>query len=65
MPREQFCVLYLDDGLKLRTAAAIYNIKPNALFYRVKKYKENVIPRIENFNKNLVTSKCKLPKPNA
>lgn len=35
--------------MKLRTAAAIYNIRPNTLFYRVKKYKENLRPKNEDY----------------
>lgn len=39
----------VNDGYKLRTAAAIYNIKPTTLFYRVKNYKEDVILRSDHF----------------
>lgn len=42
------CVV--NDGYKLRTAASIYNIKHTTLFYRIKKYKENAIPRNEQFS---------------
>ncbi|CAG9791330.1 unnamed protein product [Diatraea saccharalis] len=42
-----FCVI--NDGMKLRIAAAIYNIKPTTLFCRVKKYKENITPKNEKY----------------
>lgn len=41
--RAVLCVI--NDRMKLRTAAAIYNIKLTTLYYRVKKYKENVMPK--------------------
>lgn len=31
------------SDMKLRKAAAVYNVKPNILFYRIIKYKENKI----------------------
>ncbi|CAH1636479.1 unnamed protein product [Spodoptera littoralis] len=46
--RAVLCVI--NDRMKLRTAAAIYNIKPTTLYYRVKKYKENVMPKNINYS---------------
>ncbi|CAG9788914.1 unnamed protein product [Diatraea saccharalis] len=45
--RAVLCVI--NDGMKLRTAAAIYYIKPSILFYRVKKYEENLSPKNEKY----------------
>lgn len=42
------CVV--NDGMKLRTAATIYNIKPTTLFYREKNYKDNVMPKNKNYS---------------
>lgn len=36
--------------MKLRRAATIYGLTPSTLFYRVKKYKENIAPRSEVFS---------------
>ncbi|KAL3267323.1 hypothetical protein HHI36_011454 [Cryptolaemus montrouzieri] len=50
--RAVLCVL--NDSMKLMTTSAIYNIKPTALYYRVKKYKENFGAYIpHNINDNI------------
>ncbi|CAH0728922.1 unnamed protein product, partial [Brenthis ino] len=38
--RAVLCVV--NNGMKLKTAAGIYNIKPTTLYNRVKNYKENI-----------------------
>ncbi|CAG4932395.1 unnamed protein product [Colias eurytheme] len=45
----------VNDGMKLRTAATIFNIKPSTLFYRVKKFKENIKPKNENYSSKHTT----------
>lgn len=47
---QQAVLRVINDGMKLRTAAAIYNIKPTTLFYRIKKYKEKITPKNENYS---------------
>lgn len=47
----QKAVLNVVNGsLKLRRAADIYGLTPSTLFYRIKKYKENITPRSELFS---------------
>ncbi|CAH0713912.1 unnamed protein product, partial [Brenthis ino] len=46
--RAVLCVV--NNGMKLKTAAAIYNIKPTTLYNRVKIFKENITLKIKEYS---------------
>ena len=53
----QKAVLNVVNGsMKLRRAADIYGLTTSTLFYRVKKYKENIAPRSELFSSKYTIS---------